>query len=94
MLDVRFCAPFEGQDQIGRREVIFHSLDQALRVFGFPEFFFKHEQISFREVQGGGCVQGAPTLLCPGMTTEGLSSLIFLSVFDQFFLALLSVSAV
>jgi len=28
------------------------------------------------------------------MTTEGLSSLIFLSVFDQFFLALLSVSAV
>ncbi len=38
--------------------------------------------------------RGAPTLLCPGMTTKGLSSLIFLSVLDQFFLAFLSVSAV
>src|SRR4029077_19948516 len=38
--------------------------------------------------------RGAPTLLCPGITTEGFSSLIFCNEFNHFPLALLSVSAV
>src|ERR1700730_11871051 len=38
--------------------------------------------------------RAAPTLLCPGTTTEGFSSLTFLNVSSHFALALLSVSAV
>src|SRR3989442_4104715 len=38
--------------------------------------------------------RGAPTLLCPGITTEGSSALILLSVFNHSPLAPLSVSAV
>jgi len=50
---VRLCTSFDGQEQVGRRESLFHRLDQPLRMLRLLELFFEREEVLLREVHGG-----------------------------------------
>src|ERR1700730_8196724 len=65
VLNISLRTPFDCQHQISGWEFFLHGLDEAIRVFGFFERFFKNQQVSFSKVYGRRCVKRGSTLAMP-----------------------------
>src|SRR5271170_3007329 len=60
--NISLRTPFECQEKVSGWESFLHGIHKAIRILGFPEFFFKCQQVRFRKIYGGSRVKGSTNL--------------------------------